>query len=40
MSDFAQILELCGARKTTIPTIRMGLIECKLPMGIVGIVIP
>jgi hypothetical protein len=39
MSDFARILALCRARGTTIPTIRMGVIECKLPMGIFGIVI-
>jgi hypothetical protein len=39
MSDFARILALCRARVITIPTIRMGVIECKLPMGIVGIVI-
>jgi hypothetical protein len=40
MSDFARILAVCRARVTTIPTIRMGvIIECKLPMPIVGIVI-
>jgi hypothetical protein len=39
MSDIARILEACRARVTTIPTIHMGVIECKLPMGIVGIVI-
>jgi hypothetical protein len=39
MSDFARILAVCRARVTTIPTIRMGVIECKLPMRIVGIVI-
>jgi hypothetical protein len=38
MSDFARILALFRARIITIPTIRMGVIECKLPMGIVGIV--
>jgi hypothetical protein len=39
MSDFARILAVCRAQVTTIPTIRMGVIECKLPIGIVGIVI-
>jgi hypothetical protein len=39
MSDFARILALCRAQVITIPTIRMGVIECKLPMGIVGIAI-
>jgi hypothetical protein len=39
MSDFARILAVCRAQVTTIPTIRMGVIECKLPMRIVGIVI-
>jgi hypothetical protein len=39
MSDFARILAVCRARVTTIPTIRMDVIECKLPMRIVGIVI-
>jgi hypothetical protein len=39
MSDFARILALCRAWVITISTIRMGVIECKLPMGIVGIVI-
>jgi hypothetical protein len=40
MSDFARILALCRARGTTIPTIGLGVIECKLPKPIVGIVIP
>jgi hypothetical protein len=40
MSDFARILALCQARGTTIPTIGLGVIECKLPKPIVGIVIP
>jgi hypothetical protein len=39
VSDFARILAVCRARVTPIPTIRMGVIECKLPMRIVGIVI-
>jgi hypothetical protein len=37
---FARILALCRARGITIPTIRLGVIECKLPKRIVGIVIP
>jgi hypothetical protein len=40
MSDFAQILAPCRARGTTIPTTDLGVIECKLPKCIVGIVIP
>jgi hypothetical protein len=40
MSDFARILALCRARIITIPTIHMGVIVCKLPMCMVGIVIP
>jgi hypothetical protein len=40
MSDFARILALCRARGTTIPNIGLGVIECKLPKPIVGIVIP
>jgi hypothetical protein len=36
---FARILALCRARGITIPTIRLGVIECKLPKRIVGIVI-
>jgi hypothetical protein len=40
MSEFARILALCRARGTTIPTIGLGVIECKLPKPIVGIVIP
>jgi hypothetical protein len=39
ISDFARILALCRARVITIPTIHMGVIECKLPMHIVGIII-
>jgi hypothetical protein len=39
MSDFARILAVYRARVTTIPALRMGVIECKLPMRIVGIVI-
>jgi hypothetical protein len=40
MSDFARISALCRARGTTIPTIGLGAIECKLPKPIVGEVIP
>jgi hypothetical protein len=39
LSDFARILALFRARVITVPTIHMGVIECKLPMRIVGIVI-
>jgi hypothetical protein len=39
ISDFAQILAVCRARVIIIPTICMGVIECKLPIHIVGIVI-
>jgi hypothetical protein len=39
MSYFAQILAVCQAQVITIPTIRMGVIECKLSMRIDGIVI-
>jgi hypothetical protein len=40
ISDFARILALCRARGITIPTIHKGVIECKLPMCMAGIVIP
>jgi hypothetical protein len=39
MSNFARIVALYRARIITIPTIHMGVIVCKLPMCMVGIVI-